>query len=232
MDFYKYKLHSYSNMEKEDLPLEERMIRAKFSAEEQAQREYERIKESYAQAFASSPVQGHFGSVPSGRMTAAVYQDLLVAASRNLATIQGQSVEEFFTELQRQETIALESYADKKLGEYTTATTKLIKLNGNKGISAKLTNLFGQGESVREGLTGEIELLTQQYTVAQDSLSGWSYMTGEEKAEYLIGRIEVDHLASFDEKGMDNFGVNLEIMRKDIESSQGPAFDNPPSLEE
>lgn len=218
MDFYSYKLHLYSK-ENNDLPIEERMYRAKMLAEEKAQQEYDRIKENYSYALAVNPAPGYMGSASAGRMATFTYQELLLNASNTLATIQGQSVDEYFDSLIVGETSAIADYAKTKVGSYAETTSRLTRLNKNKGIVSKLTNLFGQGEQVREELADEMGLLSQQYTVGEASCTTWESMDDKTKIEYLVGRIEVDGVTTFDEKGIDELGKNLYQMQKESETS-------------
>ena len=218
MDFYSYKLHLYSK-ENNDLPIEERMYRAKMLAEEKAQQEYDRIKENYSYALAVNPAPGYMGSASAGRMAAFTYQELLLNASNTLAAIQGQSVDEYFDSLIAGETSAIADYAKTKVGSYAETTSRLTRLNKNKGIVSKLTNLFGQGEQVREELADEMGLLSQQYTVGEASCATWESMDDKTKIEYLVGRIEVDGVTTFDEKGIDELGKNLYQMQKESETS-------------
>lgn len=218
MDFYNYKMHVYAK-NKSDLPMEERMFSAKLYAEEQAQNEYDNIKELYTRTLSAAPISGHM-SISSGRMAAAIYQDMLVDASNKLARIQGQSVVEYFEDLEKQETIAIENYTENKIAEYAETSRELTRLNKNKGISAKLTNFFGQGEQRVTELSQEMDVLCEQYSVAQDSTESWSYMTQNERMEYLLGRSEVDKITSFDQNGIDTLGKSLSLMRRQGEFAQ------------
>lgn len=219
MDFYSYKRHAYAK-HKSDLPIEERMCSAKLFAEEQAQREHDNIREIYSRTLTTTPISGHMSIESSGRMAMAIYQDMLVEASSKVAKIQGQTVEEYFESLERQEALALENYNNGKIADYANASKQLADLNKNRSLSAKFTNLLGQGDQKREALSEEIDVLCQQYSVAQDSADSWAYMPQEERLDYLLSRIEVEGLTTFDEKGIDSFGKTLSMMRKEGEFSQ------------
>ncbi len=223
MDFYSYKLHLYSQ-NKSDLPMEERMYLAKLKAEELAQKEFDSVKELYARTLSSAPISGHVDMVSSGRMAMAIYQDILVGSSNKVATIQGQSVEQFFAALEKLETFSIENYANQKVATYAETTHQLTNLTHNRGLSAKMTNLFGKGDQARADLVEEMDLLCQQYSVAQDSVEAWSYMPQEERFEYLLGRIENDGLIGFDQKGIDGFGRSLNMIRKEGDFSQDAAM--------
>lgn len=219
MDFYSYKRHLYAK-HKSDLPIEERMYSAKLFAEEQAQKEYDDIREIYSRSLTATSISGSVSLESSGRMAMAIYQDRLLESSNKVAKIQSQTVEEYFEGLEKQETIALESYNDNKIIEYANTSRQLMDLNKNRGLSAKFTNLLGQGEQKRAELGEELDVLCQQYSVAQDSSDSWSYMSQEERLDYLLSRIEVDGLTTFDEKGIDSFGKTLSLMRKEGEFAQ------------
>lgn len=231
MNFYSYKLNLYSQ-NKPDLPMSERMYRAKMFAEEQAQLEYENVKNAYTHSLSINPAPGHGGMVAAGRMAAVTYQDLLLEASNKIVTIQAQTPEEYFEGLAQSEFDSIESYSTEKIGRYAEVTTKLTRLNKNKGITAKFTNFFGQADQAREEFTTEMDLLSQQYSVAQVSLESWTCMPQDEKFEYLVGRIENDNLTSFDKNGLEEYTKALSLIGKENATTQDGFVDTTPSLEE
>ena len=231
MDFYSYKLHQYSK-NKSDLPLEERVFLLKVKAEEQAQSHFDKIKQAYAYELSGSAFSGRVGLASSGRTCMAMYHDMYVEASEDLQRIKDLSPEEYLGTLIASESEAILSYTDQKADEYTSATIKLTRLNTNKGISAKLTNLFGKGDQVREAMTDKIDLLNQQFALAESSQEAWTHMTEESRVEYVLARSENDGIMSFDKAGIEDLGKNLYLMSKESDLSQSGPIDSTPDFAE
>ena len=224
MDFYSYKLHQYSK-NKSDLPIEERMIMVKVRAEEQAQNHYDKLRATYIQELSGGVSSGHVGLSSSGRTCMAMYQDMYVEASEDLQKIQNLSPEEYVNTLIASESEAILKYTDQRADEYTGATVKLTRLNTNKGIAAKLTNLFGKGDQIRETMAEKIDLLNQQFTLAEASQETWTHMSEENRVEYVLARSENDGILGFDKEGIESLGKNPYLMSKENDSAQGESLD-------